>query len=89
MEKMPDWKERYLQLWNKTTKKQRYIALGAVVLLLAAIVGASFLYGRKPDLVPLFTNMETKDEGDVVATDIERKFYRTGRNRIFLCKKEL
>ncbi|WP_405303702.1 class I SAM-dependent methyltransferase [Methanobrevibacter sp.] len=29
------------------------------------------------------------DEGDVVATDIERKFYRTGRNRIFLCKKEL
>ena len=56
-----------MQLRNKTTKKQRYIALGAVVLLLAAIVGASFLYGRKPDLVPLFTNMETKDAGDVVA----------------------
>lgn len=73
MEKMADWKERYLQLWNKTTKQQRYIALGAVVLLLAAIVGASFLYGRKPDLVPLFTNMETKDAGDVVAKLNEQK----------------
>ena len=70
---MADWKERYLQLWNKTTKRQRYIALGAVVLLLAAIVGASFLYGRKPDLVPLFTNMETKDAGDVVAKLNEQK----------------
>ncbi len=70
---MADWKERYLQLWNKTTKKQRYIALGAVLLLLTAIVAASVMYGRKPDLVPLFTNMETKDAGDVVAKLNEQK----------------
>ena len=70
---MADWKERYLQLWEKTTKRQRYIALGAVVLLLLAIVGASVLYGRKPDLVPLFTDMEAKDAGDVVAKLNEEK----------------
>ncbi|MBR5162601.1 MAG: flagellar M-ring protein FliF, partial [Schwartzia sp.] len=70
---MADWKERYLQLWNKTTKQQRYIALGAVALLVVAIVAASFLYGRKPDLVPLFTDMETKDAGDVVAKLNEQK----------------
>ena len=64
---MADWKERYLQLWNKTTKRQRYIALGALLLLIVAIIGASAMYGKKPDLVPLFTNMETKDAGDVVA----------------------
>ena len=29
------------------------------------------------------------DAEDIVPSDIERKFYRTGRNRIFLCKKEL
>ena len=56
---MGEWKEKYLQLWEKTTKKQRYLAIGGIVLLVLLIIGASFMYGGKPDMVPLFTNMET------------------------------
>ncbi|MCR5559402.1 flagellar basal-body MS-ring/collar protein FliF [Schwartzia sp. (in: firmicutes)] len=70
---MAEWKERYLQLWNKTTKQQRYIMLGAVVLLFALILGSSYFYGSKPDLVPLFTNMEAKDAGEVAAKLKESK----------------
>ena len=32
MEKMADWKERYLQLWNKTTKRQRLL-MGSILAL--------------------------------------------------------
>ena len=70
---MADWKERYLQLWQKTTKRQRYMGLGVIVLLLALIFGGSYWYGSKPDLAPLFTNMETKDAGEVAAKLKEAK----------------
>ena len=70
---MDEWKEKYLQLWEKLTKRQRYMAIGGVVLLLVAIVAASFMYGGKPDMVPLFTNMETKDAGEVAAKLKESK----------------
>ncbi|MBR6343138.1 MAG: flagellar M-ring protein FliF, partial [Selenomonadaceae bacterium] len=70
---MADWKERYLQLWNRFSNRQRYIMLGSVAVLLVAILGISFWYGSKPDLVPLYTNLETKDAGDVVARLQESK----------------
>ena len=74
MEKMAeDWKERYLQLWKKTTKKQRYLMFGILGLVIAAIIAGSYFYGSKPDLVPLFTNMETKDAGEVAAKLKESK----------------
>ena len=70
---MADWKERFLQLWQKTTKRQRYIGLGVLVLLLALIFGGSFWYGSKPEYVLLFTNMEAKDAGEVAAKLKESK----------------
>ncbi len=63
---MAAWKERFLELWNRYTKIQKAIAIGVVVAILAAILGISFWYGSKPDMVPLYTNLETKDAGDVV-----------------------
>ena len=63
----PKWKERYLQLWNKYSKKQKYIFFGIVLAILIAIVGVGAWYGSKPDMVPLFTNMEAKDAGEVAA----------------------
>ena len=63
---MTAWKERFLELWNRYTKTQRAIAVGVVVVVLAAILGLSYWYGAKPDMVPLYTNLETKDAGDVV-----------------------
>lgn len=70
---MADWKERYLQLWQKTTKRQRYMGLGAILLVLALIFGGSYWYGSKPDMAPLFTNMEAKDAGEVAAKLKEAK----------------
>lgn len=64
---MGDWKERYLALWEKFTKRQRYVMLGSALALLLVILGVSFWYGSKPDMVPLFTGMETKDAGEVAA----------------------
>ena len=70
---MGDWKERYLALWEKFTKRQRYIMLGSALALLLVILGISFWYGSKPDMVPLFTGMETKDAGEVAAKLKESK----------------
>lgn len=64
---MENLKEKYQELWGKLNKKQHYMVIGGVVLLLAAILVAGFTLGGKPDMVPLFTNMETKDAGEVAA----------------------
>ena len=70
-------KEQYLQLWNKLTKRQRYLIFGGIFAVLAVILGASFWYGSKPDMVPLFTNMESKDAGEVAAKLKESKINYT------------
>ena len=77
------WKDRYLQLWHKYSKKQRYIAIGALVAVLIAIVVGAAMYGSKPDMVPLFTNMETKDAGEVAAKLKEQKVtYEVQENKL-------
>ena len=52
--------------WTKTTKKQRYATLGGLLVFLAFIVVWGAFYGGKTEYVPLFTNMEAKDAGEVV-----------------------
>ena len=63
---MAAWRERFQELWNGYTQRQRYIFLGVIAAILISIFGISFWYGSKPDFVPLYTNLETKDAGDVV-----------------------
>ena len=70
---MGDWKERYKNLYNRFSKRQRYIMLGSALAILIVIVGLAAWYGNKPDMVPLFTNMETKDAGEVAAKLKESK----------------
>ena len=70
---MAEWKERYLELWNNYSKRQRYMIIGAAALVFVAIVVGSIVYGSKPDMVPLFTNMEAKDAGEVAAKLKENK----------------
>ena len=67
MDEMADWKAQYIELWNKTTMRQRQMIIGAAVLVFAAIFGWSYWYGNRPELVPLYTGLETKDAGDVTA----------------------
>ncbi|MPL63276.1 hypothetical protein SDC9_08898 [bioreactor metagenome] len=62
---MADWKEQSLRLWESIGKKQRYMILGSAILLFIAILSWSYWWGSRPDLVPLFTNMDAKDAGEV------------------------
>lgn len=64
---MADWKAQYIELWNKTTKRQRQVIIGVAALVFAAIFGWSYWYGNRPELVSLYTGLETKDAGDVTA----------------------
>lgn len=73
IEIMADWKERYLQFWQKMDKRQKYALAGIGALLIFAIIGVSYMYGSKPEMQPLFTNMETKDAGEVAAKLKESK----------------
>lgn len=63
---MAAWRERFQELWNGYTQRQRYIFIGVIAAILISIFGISFWYGSKPDFVPLYTNLEAKDAGDVV-----------------------
>ncbi len=63
---MANWRERLRELWNRYDNKHKYIFIGVIVAVVLAFAGISFWYGSKPDYVPLYTNLETKDAGDVV-----------------------
>lgn len=62
---MADWKEQSLRLWGNIGKKQRYAIIGGAVLIFIAILAWSYWWGSRPDMVPLFTNMDVKDAGEV------------------------
>ncbi len=64
---MAELREQIQNLWNRFTPRQRWIIMGSALLLFVVVLGASYWYGGKPKYVPLFTDMESKDAGDVVA----------------------
>jgi flagellar M-ring protein FliF len=78
---MADWKEQSLSFWQNIGKRERYMIIGAAVLLFVAIIGWSVWWGGRPDNVPLFTNMDAKDAGEVAAKLKEMKIpYEIGNN---------
>jgi flagellar M-ring protein FliF len=78
---MVDWKEQSLRLWQSIDKRQRYILGGIALLLFLFILGGSYWWGGRPEYVPLFTNMEAKDAGEVAAKLKELKVpYEIGNN---------
>ena len=64
---MAELREQLKKLWDRFTPRQRWIMLGSALLLFIAVLGTSYWAGSKPKFVPLFTDMESKDAGDVVA----------------------
>ena len=70
---MADWKEKSLRLWQNLGKKERYMILGSVVLIFTVMLAWSFWWGSKPDLVPLFTDLEAKDAGEITGKLKEMK----------------
>jgi flagellar M-ring protein FliF len=70
---MAEWKEQSLRLWQNLGNKERYMILGSAIFIFAIILAWSFWWGGRPDLVPLFTEMEAKDAGEVSAKLKEMK----------------
>lgn len=70
---MADWKEQSLRLWQNLGKKDRYMILGSAILIVTVILAWSFWWGGRPDLVPLFTDLESKDAGEIIAKLKEMK----------------
>lgn len=78
---MAEWKERILQMWQKVGKREKIIIAGTAILLIAVIIGWSVWWGSRPENVPLFTNMDAKDAGEVAAKLKEMKVpYEIGNN---------
>jgi len=70
---MAEWKEQSLRLWQNLGKKQRYMILGSAILIFTIILAWSFWWGGRPDLVPLFTDLEAKDAGEIIGKLKEMK----------------
>lgn len=62
---MAELKEQSLRLWQNLGKREKYMILGSAILIFTVILAWSFWWGGRPDLVPLFTDLEAKDAGDV------------------------
>ena len=70
---MVDIREQLKKIWDRFNPRQRWIILGSALILFIAILAGSYFYSSKPEYVPLFTGMETKDAGDVAARLQEMK----------------
>lgn len=78
---MSGWKEQTLGLWRKLGKKQKYLAIGVAVGVFVLILAWSYWLSGRNDYVPLFTNLEAKDAGEVAAKLKELKTpYEIGNN---------
>lgn len=62
---MADWREQSLRLLQSIGKRQKYIILASAALIFIAVLSWSYWLGGRQDLVPLFTNMELQDAGEV------------------------
>jgi len=70
---MGNWKEKSLRLWQNLGKKEKYMILGSAILIVTVVLAWSFWWGSRPDLVPLFTDLESKDAGEIVGKLKEMK----------------
>lgn len=72
---LAEWREQFLRFWRNLGARQRYMIAGSAAVLFIALLGWSFWLGSKPDLVPLFTDMEARDAGEVREKLKELKVY--------------
>lgn len=70
---MAELREQLNNLWQRFPPRQRWIMLGSALLLFISILAASYWVGGKPQYMPLFVEMESKDAGDVAAKLQEMK----------------
>jgi flagellar M-ring protein FliF len=78
---MAEWREQSKRLWQNLSNKQKYAIAGSALLIFFGILAWSYWWGSRPEYVPLFTNMDAKDAGEVAAKLKESKIpYEIGNN---------
>jgi len=78
---MAEWREQSKRLWQNLSNKQKYSIAGSALVIFFGILAWSYWWGSRPDYVPLFTNMDAKDAGEVAAKLKESKIaYEIGNN---------
>jgi len=70
---MSEWKKQVLGLWHNLGKKQRYLLVGLSVCAFILILAGSYFLAGRNEYVPLYTNLEAKDAGEVAAKLKEMK----------------
>ena len=70
---MAELREQLKTLWERFSPRQRWLIMGSALLLFISVLAASYWVGGKPQYVPLFAEMESKDAGDVAAKLQEMK----------------
>ena len=70
---MAEWKAQLQAVWQKLSKTQRYAIMGGALAVFIAILGWSYWLGGKAEYQPLYTNLETKDAGEIVNKLKEQK----------------
>lgn len=62
---LQDIKEQSLHYWHKLGQREKWILGGSAVLLLASLIMWSVWWGSKPEYVPLFSKMDSRDAGEI------------------------
>ncbi|WP_458413904.1 flagellar basal-body MS-ring/collar protein FliF [Schinkia sp. CFF1] len=66
-EKLINFKNKIINLWNAKTKKQKIMLGGSAVSIIVLIVLVS-IFASRPNLVPLYSNLSPEETGQIKAT---------------------
>jgi len=66
-DKLKEWLNRLTSFWKERTKKQKWIAIASLALLLLA-VGAIVFFATRTEMVPLYSNLTPQEAGQIKAT---------------------
>ncbi|SFA41804.1 flagellar M-ring protein FliF [Parageobacillus thermantarcticus] len=66
-DKLKEWLNRLTSFWKERTKKQKWIAIASLALLLLG-VGAIVFFATRTEMVPLYSNLTPQEAGQIKAT---------------------
>ncbi|GCD83353.1 MAG: flagellar M-ring protein FliF [Geobacillus sp.] len=66
-DRLKKWLNRFTLFWKERTKKQKWIAVASLALLLL-IIGATVFFATRTEMVPLYSNLTPQEAGQIKET---------------------
>lgn len=66
-DKLKEWLNRLTSFWKERTKKQKWIAIASLALLVL-IIGTAVFFATRTEMVPLYSNLTPQEAGQIKAT---------------------